>query len=206
MGVLVAPRVRSRYRFDEGGRVLRDAGPVMLPQLFSEPDDVDGAPLFGVKAYGERSVFTASSLLREARRQRGLPARTVPRVCMLDPDGDLTRYLHEAAGARVDSTWACYHTTRSRFVLAGREVGIVPFAVGAPFAVLVAEELMASGCGLLSRVQINAPVLPALKRSCESLSNRCARAGCCLTRPNFRMIRWKARRVDVLSCVPDAGS
>ena len=36
-----------------------------------------------------------------------------------------------------------------RFTLAEREVGLVPFAVGAPFAVLVAEELVASGCKLI---------------------------------------------------------
>lgn len=94
-------------------------------------------------------MFTASSLLREARRQRGLGANAVPTVCILDPDGDVARYVHEAAGASADATWACYHTQLSRFDLAGREVGIVPFAVGAPFAVLVAEELMASGCELL---------------------------------------------------------
>ena len=34
-------------------------------------------------------------------------------------------------------------------MLAGIEVGIVPRAVGAPFAVLVAEELFACGCRLL---------------------------------------------------------
>lgn len=121
----------------------------MLPHLSREPDEIDGAPLLDAKAHGERSVFTASSLLREARRQGGLPLSLVPPICVLDPDGDLTRYMHEAGGALVDPAWACYHTTLSRVVLADREIGIVPFTVGAPFAVLVAEELMASGCELL---------------------------------------------------------
>jgi uridine phosphorylase len=107
------------------------------------------APLLAPKRYAERSVFTASSLLREARRQRGISARPVPPVCILDPDGDFARFLHETAGGEPDTSWACYHTTLSRFRLADQEIGIVPLTVGAPFAVLVAEELMASGCRLL---------------------------------------------------------
>ena len=127
----------------------------MLPGM-SEPEGVtarpgadEPAPLLESKPHAERSVFTAASLLREARRQRRLPDTRVPPVCMLDPDGDLARHLQETGRARVDPTWACYHTTLSRFMLANREVAIVPFAVGAPFAVLVAEELVASGCELL---------------------------------------------------------
>jgi uridine phosphorylase len=122
----------------------------------SEPESVTArpgagelAPLLEAKPHAERSVFTAASLLREARRQRHLPDTRVPPVCVLDPDGDLARHLQETGRARVDPTWACYHTTLLRFTLAEREVGIVPFAVGAPFAVLVAEELVASGCDLL---------------------------------------------------------
>ena len=115
--------------------------PVMEP---SEP-----APLLAPKRHDEPSVFSASSLLREARRQRGLANVAVPDVCILDPDGDLTRYLHAIGAATVDESWACYHTTLSRFPLADREVGIVPFTVGAPFAVLVAEELAASSCRLV---------------------------------------------------------
>jgi uridine phosphorylase len=101
------------------------------------------------EGYDEPSVFTAASLLREARRQRGLQDVAMPAVCLLDPDGDLTRYLHASGRAVPDRNWACYHTKLSRFHLADREIGIVPFTVGAPFAVLVAEELAASGCRLV---------------------------------------------------------
>ena len=106
-------------------------------------------PLLELKAHGEPSVFTAANLLREARRQRQLPEVVIPAVCILDPDGDLARYVQGHADASSDPGWACYHTTLHRFELADREVGIIPFTVGAPFAVLVAEELMASGCKLL---------------------------------------------------------
>lgn len=51
------------------------------------------SPLFGAKAYEAPSVFTPGSLVREARRQKNLDAARVPRVCVLDPDGDLVRFL-----------------------------------------------------------------------------------------------------------------
>lgn len=45
--------------------------------------------------------------------------------------------------------WACYHTDLYRLTHDGIELGIVPSAVGASFAVLIAEQLFASGCRLL---------------------------------------------------------
>ncbi len=96
------------------------------------------------------SVFQPESLLREARRQRGLPLRNVPAVCALDPDGDLVRHLRRTGQARPSPGWACYHTELFEFDLAdGTPAGIVGLAVGAPFAVLVAEQLFASGCRCL---------------------------------------------------------
>ncbi len=96
------------------------------------------------------SVFQPESLLREARRQRGLPLRDVPGVCVLDPDGDLVRTLRRTGAARPSPGWACYHTELFEFDLpGGTPVGIVGLAVGAPFAVLVAEQLFASGCRYL---------------------------------------------------------
>lgn len=98
------------------------------------------------------SVFQAAALLREARRQKGLAAVDVPRVCILDPDGDIVRQLERSGRATRSETWACYHTSLYLFGLANETVGIVGCAVGAPFAVLVAEEMFASGCRLLVSV------------------------------------------------------
>jgi uridine phosphorylase len=94
-------------------------------------------------------VFAPSALLREARRQKGLPAVDVPRFCILDPDGDLVRRLQSTGQAKPFEGWACYHTQLDAFTLGGETAGIVGCAVGAPFAVLVAEQLFASGCRLL---------------------------------------------------------
>jgi len=99
------------------------------------------------------SVFQPESLLREARRQRGLPLRDIPAICALDPDGDLVRHLCRTGQAQPSPGWACYHTELFEFELPdGTPIGIVGLAVGAPFAVLVAEQLFASGCCYLISV------------------------------------------------------
>src|SRR5204863_1410915 len=95
------------------------------------------------------SVFRPAALLREARRQKGIASVDVPAVCILDPDGDIVRRLRQAGEARPFEGWPCYHTQLDAFTLAGRTVGIIGCAVGAPFAVLIAEQLFASGCSLL---------------------------------------------------------
>ena len=109
-------------------------------------------PLLADKRYDEPSVFEPSALLRQARRQRGLADGLAPAVCVLDPDGDIVRELRRTGRSRPVTSWACYHTDLDVFDLDGRAAGIVGLAVGAPFAVLVAEELFASGCGLVISV------------------------------------------------------
>lgn len=68
---------------------------------------------------------------------------------MLDPDGDLVDYLQATERIHPHTTWACYHTTLHTFLHNEMEYGIIGRVVGASFAVLVAEELFASGCQLL---------------------------------------------------------
>jgi uridine phosphorylase len=113
------------------------------------------------KAPLSASVFQPAALLREARRQKGLPAVDVPAVCILDPDGDIVRRLRQDGRARPFEGWPCYHTQLDTFELAGRPVGIVGCAVGAPFAVLIAEELFASGCRLLVSLTSAGQIVPA---------------------------------------------
>ena len=107
------------------------------------------------------SMFRPAALLREARRQKGLAATDVPQVCILDPDGDIVRHLRLTERSRPFEAWPCYHTQLDTFPLAGRTVGIIGCAVGAPFAVLVAEELFASGCRLLLSITSAGQITPA---------------------------------------------
>lgn len=111
--------------------------------------DDAGAAILRNKSYAKAAAFTPENLLREARRQKGLELASVPRICVLDPDGDIARRTRADGRAIRDPDWACYHTDLFRCTHDGLELGIVPCAVGASFAVLVAEQLFASGCLLL---------------------------------------------------------
>src|SRR5262245_36586190 len=106
-------------------------------------------PLLDNKDPSSPSVFRPAALLREARRQKGLTDVAVPAACILDPDGDMVRRLRQDGRSKPFEGWPCYHTQLDAFRLGGRTVGVIGCAVGAPFAVLVAEELFASGCRFL---------------------------------------------------------
>jgi uridine phosphorylase len=108
--------------------------------------------ILAAKQYSAPSVFRPENLLREARRQRGISDDAVPEVCVLDPDGDMVRTLRADGRSRRAGGWACYHTDMEVIRHDELTIGIVGLAVGAPFAVLVAEQLFASGCRLLISV------------------------------------------------------
>jgi hypothetical protein len=105
-------------------------------------------PILAQKHYAQPSAFTPENLLREARRQRRIADSSIPDICVLDPDGDIVRSLLARGEARLESGWACYHTQLYSFSRGGIDFGIVGCAVGASFAVLIAEEMFASGCKL----------------------------------------------------------
>jgi len=117
-------------------------------------------PILSHKHYGAASAFTPESLLREARRQKGAALEPIPEVCLLDPDGDIVRTLKAAGRAGRHPGWVCYHTEMFVFEEGGLSIGVVGCAVGAPFAVLVAEEMFASGCELLISVTSSGQITP----------------------------------------------
>src|ERR1041385_9355784 len=83
------------------------------------------------KQHEAPSIFLPANLLREARRQRGLPDEPVPAVCALDPDGDIVRHVRSAGTAHKAAGWACYHTDMYVTEHAGISIGIIGCAVGA---------------------------------------------------------------------------
>lgn len=131
--------------------------------------------MFSRRDYDEPSVFGPEGLLREARRQRSLPEGSVPTVCLLDPDGDVVHSLRSTGRARRSETWACYHTELWETEVGDISIGVIGSAVGAPFAVLVAEELFASGCQLLVSVTSAGQLDPALSLPCTILVQRALR-------------------------------
>jgi uridine phosphorylase len=125
--------------------------------------DQKDIPLINNKYFRHPTVFTPESLLREARKQKSIPKGKVPEICILDPDGDIVRNLLNQNNARRNPFWACYHTELLNYSHAGMEFGIIGCAVGAPFAVLVAEELFASDCSLLISITSAGQILPLRK-------------------------------------------
>lgn len=133
----------------------------MTSQNTKEQQNIFGqTPLLEHKFYKAPSLFTPENLLREARRQKGLAAGQVPAICVLDPDGDLVDHLAATDRIHRHASWACYHTVLDTFVHQEIEYGIIGRVVGAPFAVLVAEELFASGCKLLISITSAGQILP----------------------------------------------
>ncbi len=116
--------------------------------LSSSPE-ITHTPLLARRDYEAPSVFLPESLLREARRQKGLLENAVPPICVLDPDGDLVDHLRTDCGAARSAHWACYHTQMWEWKNDAARCGIIGAVVGGPFAVLVAEQLFACGCELL---------------------------------------------------------
>jgi uridine phosphorylase len=107
------------------------------------------SPLLAKTGHAEPSLFDPANMLREARRQKQLLVGDVPGACLLDPDGDIVDFVRDHRGAVRSPHWACYHTELWEWVDAGVRYGVVGRAVGAPFAVLVAEQLFVSGCSFV---------------------------------------------------------
>jgi len=112
---------------------------------------MSNSPILQNKHYNHASIFEPGTLIREARRQKGLIQCSVPTFCVLDPDGDLSRHLRES-GIPTNDSWACYHTEMRNLRIGDDLVGVIGCAVGASFAVLVAEQLFVSGCEFLMSI------------------------------------------------------
>jgi len=117
-------------------------------------------PILAQKHYGTPSAFNPESLLREARRQKNIVEGDIPKICVLDPDGDIVRTLIATGRAQLHPAWACYHTQLYSFFHTDLAFGIVGCAVGASFATLIAEEMFASGCKLLISVTSSGQIVP----------------------------------------------
>jgi hypothetical protein len=74
-------------------------------------------PILENKNQNSPSVFLPPALLRQPRRQKGLPVVNVPPICILDPDGDIVRRLKNYGHAKRFDAWPCYHTVLYTFSL-----------------------------------------------------------------------------------------
>jgi uridine phosphorylase len=146
--------------------------------LLDECEDalsVPQAPLIERNDYGHPSVFLPEVMLHEARKQKKLRDAPVPAICLLDPDGDITTYVQRELRASKSASWACFHTELWEWDHAGRRFGIVGRAVGASFAVLVAEQLFVSGCKLLVSISSAGAIADGLPKPSYVLVERALR-------------------------------
>ncbi len=95
---------------------------------------------------GEQSVFLPENLLERAASMMDKDHGGLPRCCLLDFDGELVPVARERFAATPCAVWPCFHTVLYRMERDGMEMGLIGGTVGAPFAVLVAEQLIACGC------------------------------------------------------------
>lgn len=96
------------------------------------------------------------------RATRGLPDLVVPRLCVLDFDGDLTDWLVSQGKATFFEPWACFHTKMFLVEADGVRCGIVARTIGGPYAVLIAEQLRVSGAQLIMGLTSAGRVSPSL--------------------------------------------
>ncbi|MHB1131554.1 MAG: nucleoside phosphorylase [Chloroflexota bacterium] len=94
----------------------------------------------------EQAVFLPENLLERAAIVQGKARGSIPRCCLLDFDAELVPVARARFGAKVTDGWSCFHTTLLNIERDGLQMGLIGGTVGAPYAVLVAEELIASGC------------------------------------------------------------
>ncbi len=95
------------------------------------------------------SVFTPDNLIESVRRARQIPSGSIPELCFLEFDGDLTDWLVAQRLASPLPSWPCFHTTMFSLDLEGIQCGIIPRTIGGPYAVLVAEQLATAGARLI---------------------------------------------------------
>jgi uridine phosphorylase len=97
----------------------------------------------------QASAFTAEALINDVRQLRIVGGETVPSICFLEFDGDLTDWVVEQQLATRFDSWACFHTTMFSLELEGVRCGIIARTIGGPYAVLIAEQLRAAGARLI---------------------------------------------------------
>ncbi len=88
---------------------------------------------------------------------------SVPPICVLDFDGDLTDWLVNHGKATLFEPWACFHTEMYRVEAEGISCGIIARTIGGPYAVLIAEQLRVAGSQLILGLTSAGRISPSLR-------------------------------------------
>ena len=123
-------------------------GALLAAGFQAKIDGMDRLPLLN-HPLDQVSAFTPQSLMASVRRVRSVPNGAVPPVCILEFDGDITDWLIDQGHAQRFPSWPCFHTTMFAIEVEDVVCGIIPRTIGGPYAVLIAEQLAASGARLI---------------------------------------------------------
>lgn len=104
--------------------------------------------------------------MESVRRSRQIPKGSIPSLCILEFDGDLTDWLVGQELAKPFKSWACFHTTMFSTQIEGLSCGIIPRTIGGPYSVLIAEQLAAAGVELILGLTSAGRLSPALPLPC----------------------------------------
>jgi uridine phosphorylase len=124
---------------------------------------------------GESAVFRPENLLQRAAAMMGKEQGTIPACCLLDFDGELADAARESYRVTPCPTWPCFHTTLLCLDWDGFQMGLIAGTVGAPFAVLVAEQLIACGCRHIIGYSSSGAVADWLRLPCLVVPDRALR-------------------------------
>lgn len=114
----------------------------------------------------EPTTFTPESLIDSVRRSRRIPDGSVPPLCILEFDGDITDWLVKERIVEPFASWPCFHSTMFAIEFEGTTCGIIPRTIGGPYAVLIAEQLAAAGAELIIGLTSAGRISPELPLPC----------------------------------------
>lgn len=123
----------------------------------------------------ESALFRPENLLERAANMLGKVYGRLPACCLLDFDGELGPVAIARFGARPCPVWPCFHTTLLRIEHDGFQMGLIAGTVGAPFAVLVSEQLIACGCRHIIGYSSSGAVASWLSLPCLVVPDRALR-------------------------------
>jgi uridine phosphorylase len=123
----------------------------------------------------EPAVFRPENLLAKASAMLGCEQGRLPPCCVLDFDGELAPVAEQRFGARASSVWPCFHTRMLCLEKDGLSMGLIAGTVGASFAVLVAEQLIACGCRHMIGYSSSGAVAAGLALPCLVIPERALR-------------------------------
>ncbi len=120
------------------------------------------------------TAFRPEDLVASVRASRERPQGTIPEICVLEFDGDLTDKLQDRGELERCDAWPCFHTTMWRWTSGDVTCGIIPRTIGGPYTVLVAEQLALCGAklivGLASAGRLDSRIpLPAIVLADEAI-------------------------------------